>query len=63
MKDATPAVTTPPTGAARTNGSLRIVQVESRSDLTTFLHLPWSLYQDDQQWIPPLLHEQRLLFS
>jgi hypothetical protein len=63
MKNATPADTTPPAGAARTHGSLRIVKVESRSDLTTFLHLPWSLYQDDEQWIPPLLYEQRLLFS
>ena len=63
MKDATPADTTPPTDAARTHGSLRLVKVESRSDLKTFLPLPWSLYQDDRQWVPPLLHEQRLLFS
>ena len=63
MKDVTPADATPHTGPRHTHGSLRIVKVESRSDLNTFLKLPWSLYRDDPQWIPPLLHEQRMLFS
>lgn len=63
MTDATSADATSPTGTAQPPGSLRIVQVESRSDLNTFLKLPWSLYRDDPNWIPPLLHEQRGLFS
>lgn len=63
MKDVTPADATSPAGPACPPGSLRVVEVEGRCDLDTFLQLPWSLYRDDPRWIPPLLHEQRRLFS
>ncbi len=33
--------------------------VESRADLNTFIGLPWSLYRDVEQWVPPLISERR----
>ena len=38
---------------------LRIVPVEGRHGLHTFIRLPWSIYGDDPAWIPPLLLERR----
>lgn len=37
--------------------SVAIQPVESARDLDAFLRLPWSLYRDDPQWVPPLLSE------
>ncbi len=31
--------------------------VESKKDLKTFIRIPWSIYRDDPQWIPPLISE------
>ena len=34
-----------------------MIPVESRGDLTTFMKVPWSLYGDDPNWVPPLFSE------
>lgn len=36
-------------------GRLEIRQVESRRDLNAFVRVPWPIYRNDPQWIPPLL--------
>jgi len=38
---------------------LRIEPVEDRAGLEAFLRVPWSIYADDPQWVPPLLAERR----
>lgn len=38
--------------------SLRIVNVQKRRERRAFIRLPWSLYQDDPMWVPPLLIER-----
>jgi hypothetical protein len=38
---------------------LEIVAVRGAEELRCFLRLPWSLYGDDPNWIPPLLLERR----
>jgi len=45
------------------NESLQVVKVESKSDLKEFIRLPWSLYKDDPNWIPPLILERRMQLS
>jgi hypothetical protein len=35
----------------------------TRADLDAFLRVPWRLYRGDRNWVPPLLGEQRWLFS
>lgn len=56
MPNSPPRLTTPAVGPHQ---PLRIVQVSGRSDVDRFIRLPWSLYADDPQWIPPLLLERR----
>ena len=38
--------------------SLNIRPVRSRKDLKKFITLPWSLYEKDPAWVPPLLQER-----
>ena len=39
--------------------SLRICPVETRRDERQFLELPWTLYESDPNWIPPLRQNQK----
>lgn len=43
--------------------NITIKPVTSGSDLRAFITLPWSIYQDDPAWVPPLWLERRLHFS
>jgi GNAT superfamily N-acetyltransferase len=36
---------------------VKIVKVESRNDLKKFIHLPWKIYKDDPNWVPPLVYD------
>ena len=36
---------------------LEVSPVTSRADLKAFMKLPWRIYKDDPQWVPPLLGE------
>ena len=42
-----------------TAAPLLIEPVVSEADLETFIRLPWDLYRDDPQWVPPLVSMQR----
>jgi len=42
---------------------IRIVPVKTRTDLHTFVRLPWKLYTYDAQWVPPLILERLHTFS
>jgi sterol desaturase/sphingolipid hydroxylase (fatty acid hydroxylase superfamily) len=44
-------------GAAAT--AVEIVRVDTRRLREAFIRLPWSLYGDDPNWVPPLLAEER----
>ena len=33
--------------------------VGSRADLTRFIRLPWSIYRNSPQWVPPLIFERK----
>ena len=55
----------PPTSAPRirsapvAKGRLEVRPVESGRDLKEFLRVPWAIYKDDPQWVPPLLLDQK----
>jgi GNAT superfamily N-acetyltransferase len=36
---------------------LEVVPVNSKADLKAFMRLPWQIYRNDPQWVPPLLAE------
>jgi hypothetical protein len=38
---------------------VEVLPVNCADDLNRFLHLPWSLYARDPNWVPPLLYERR----
>ena len=38
---------------------LDVRPVASKRDLTTFIKLPWQLYRNDPNWVPPLVYERR----
>ena len=39
--------------------ALEVRPVGSRKDLTTFIKLPWRLYRNEPNWVPPLIFERR----
>ena len=43
--------------------TVRISPVSSRTDLKTFVDLPWSIYADDPNWVPPLKDEVYALLT
>jgi hypothetical protein len=58
-----PPLKPPQNSKGQENESLQVVKVERKSDLNEFIHLPWSLYKDDPNWIPPLILERRMQLS
>ncbi len=38
---------------------LDVRPVASKRDLTTFIKLPWQLYRNEPNWVPPLISERR----
>ena len=50
-------------GADSATATLRVEAVAGRADLRAFLRLPWRIYREDPNWVPPLLVEQRRLLD
>lgn len=42
---------------------VRIAPVVTRSDLKAFIDLPWMIYRDDPDWVPPLKRDVRSAFD
>ena len=43
--------------------ALEIRPVASRGDLNTFVKLPWRLYRNEANWVPPLLFERKRILD
>ena len=43
--------------------NIEIREVIGKKALKTFIKVPWSIYKDDPNWIPPLLSERKEAFS
>jgi GNAT superfamily N-acetyltransferase len=43
--------------------SITVSPVSGRSDLMSFIKLPWSLYRGNPSWVPPLIADQKALLS
>jgi GNAT superfamily N-acetyltransferase len=41
--------------------NIKIRSVRSDADLDAFIRLPWDIYQDDTNWVPPLISAERKL--
>lgn len=42
---------------------MKIQKVETKAQLKQFIELPYRLYRDDPDWVPPLRSEQKALFN
>ncbi|MFH1038505.1 MAG: N-acetyltransferase [PVC group bacterium] len=42
---------------------VRIKEVDSKKSLKQFLTLPWPIYRNSPHWVPPLIREDKKLFS
>lgn len=40
-----------------------ITEVSGKKDLATFIRIPWEIYKNDPNWVPPLLAERKEAFS
>jgi GNAT superfamily N-acetyltransferase len=38
---------------------IKVIAVSSKVDLKNFIELPWQLYKDDPNWVPPLLSDMK----
>ena len=36
------------------NSNRKVYEISSKKDLKAFINLPWTLYQNDKNWVPPL---------
>ncbi len=43
--------------------SIHVIPVNSRRERDRFIRLPWSIYDNDPNWVPPLLFERRGLLN
>ena len=43
--------------------TLEIREVSGKRDLKTFIRVPWHIYQDDPNWVPPLITERKQALS
>ncbi|HWE33433.1 MAG TPA: GNAT family N-acetyltransferase [Solirubrobacteraceae bacterium] len=53
------AGTAAPREAMPSAASIEIRPVRSRSDLRTFMRVPWAIYKGSANWVPPLLAERK----
>jgi len=42
---------------------IQIKKVESNKDLLNFIKLPWKIYKDDPNWVPPLIMDRKNLLN
>jgi len=52
-----------PTNLATPDSSVDVREVVSPADLKTFISVPWALYRDDPNWVPPLKIERKEALS
>jgi GNAT superfamily N-acetyltransferase len=40
-----------------------VERAATKQEVQEFIHFPWRIYKDDPCWVPPLIKEQRVIFS
>jgi GNAT superfamily N-acetyltransferase len=48
---------------SRPSMALEVRPVAGKGDMNTFIKLPWRLYRNEPNWVPPLLFERRRFFD
>jgi len=42
---------------------IKIEKVNSKKELNSFIRFPWKIYNSCSEWVPPLIHEQKIFFN
>jgi GNAT superfamily N-acetyltransferase len=42
---------------------IEVVPVNTKQDLNDFIKLPWKIYKNDPNWVPPLISQQKATFD
>ncbi len=42
---------------------LKVIPVQTESDLKKFIHFPWKIYKNDKNWVPPLIGDLKKLLK
>jgi GNAT superfamily N-acetyltransferase len=42
---------------------MQIEQVSDKNGLDLFIHFPWKVYRGNQNWVPPLIHDMKLILG
>jgi hypothetical protein len=42
---------------------MQVIPVRTTDQLGAFIRLPWSIYRDDPNWVPPLVRDVRSAFD
>jgi len=42
---------------------IKITAVSGKKDMDTFIRIPWEIYKNDPNWVPPLIFERKEAFS
>ncbi len=45
------------------NNTLEVRKVSGNKDLQAFIRVPWRIYKDDPNWVPPLIYERKQAFA
>ncbi len=48
---------------SQSDSTVQIREVTGRKALNTFIRVPWSIYKDDPNWVPPLIVERKEALS
>lgn len=43
--------------------TVEIFNVKTKKEMKQFIHLPWEIYKDDPNWVPPLISELKKTFD
>lgn len=46
-----------------TKNNIEILEAESQADINAFIRLPFEIYKDDPNWVPPLISERKVFFN
>ena len=42
---------------------IQLIEVKSKKDLKTFIHLPFKIHKDHKEWLPPLISDEWKVFD
>ena len=45
------------------DANVKITEVSGKKEMDTFIRIPWEIYKNDPNWVPPLIFDRKEAFS